>query len=135
MLPWNERFATGFTTIDSQHRMLINNINHLEELLTTTNPTREECEFVMHLVDFLESYAETHFKVEEQCMERHRCPAHQKNKEAHEQFRAFFREFKERYRAEGFRLEMLKSLHNTASSWIQEHILQIDIQLRGCLKG
>ncbi len=135
MVTWNEQLATGSDQIDLQHRMLINNINHLEGMLFGTNPTKEECDFLIHLVDFLESYAETHFKFEEQCMERYRCPAHQRNKEAHKQFQAFFHHFKARYKKEGFRQEVLKSLHETVSTWIQEHILQVDIQLRPCIEG
>jgi hemerythrin len=135
MLIWNEQFVTGSDTIDSQHRMLIDKINQLEMMLTDTNPTREGCEFVMHLVNFMESYAGTHFKFEEQCMESYRCPAHQKNKEEHERFLVSFHHFKERYVAEGFRLEVLQSLHQATSSWIQNHILRVDVQLRPCIKA
>ncbi|HTY88631.1 MAG TPA: hemerythrin family protein [Candidatus Acidoferrum sp.] len=134
MVLWNEQFETGSARIDLQHRMLINNINHLEAMLTGTNPSREECEFLIHLVDFLEAYAETHFQYEEQCMESYRCPAHQKNKEGHEQFRDFFRRFKKRHQAEGFRPEVLKELHTVASDWIEHHILRVDLQLKPCLK-
>ncbi len=135
MVQWNEQFVTGSSKLDSQHRMLINNINHLEEMLTTTNPTRAECEFVIHLVEFLEDYANMHFDLEEQCMARHRCPAHEKNKQGHEQFRVFFKHFKERYHAEGFRREVLLSLHKAVSEWIEGHILQVDTQLRPCIKA
>jgi hemerythrin len=135
MVRWNEQFVTGSSKLDLQHRTLINNINHLEGMLITTNPTREECEFVIHLVEFLESYADTHFNLEEECMERYRCPAHKKNKEAHEQFRSFFKHFKERYNAEGFRREILLSLHKALSQWIEGHILQVDTQLRPCIKA
>jgi hemerythrin len=134
MVQWNERFLTGSSKLDLQHRTLINNINHLEDMLMTTNPTREECEFLIHLVEFLESYADTHFNVEEECMERYRCPAHKRNKEAHEQFRTFFKEFKERYRVEGFRREILLDLYQTLSQWIEGHILAVDTQLRPCIK-
>ena len=71
---------TGSSTLDLQHRTLINNINHLEDMLLTTNPTRAECEFVIHLVEFLERYADTHFNLEEDCMERYRCPVHKKQR-------------------------------------------------------
>jgi hemerythrin len=135
MVHWTEQFVTGSGTIDQQHRMLINNINHLESMLTETNPTREEGEFLIHLVDFLEAYAGTHFQFEEECMERYRCPAHAQNKQAHERFLALIQQFKERCRTEGFRLDVLRSLHQTLSSWIQEHILQVDTQLRPCIKG
>ena len=135
MVTWTEQFATGSDKIDLQHRMLINNINHLEQMLSITNPTREECDFLIHLVDFLESYAETHFQFEEQCMERYRCPAHAVNKQAHERFRNFFRDFKARYRAEGFRHEIIVGLHEATSRWIAEHILHVDTQLKPCVKS
>jgi len=132
---WTEQFATGSKTVDEHHRTLINNINHLESMLTDTNPTREEAEFLLHLVDFLESYANTHFKFEEECMEKYRCPAHAQNKQAHEQLRKFFRQFKERCRAEGFHPDLLRQLHRVLSSWIEEHILLVDARLRPCIKG
>lgn len=135
MVIWTEQFATGSDAIDQQHRTLINNINHLESMLTDTNPTREEGEFLIHLVDFLELYANTHFEFEERCMESYRCPAHAKNKQAHAQFLKFLHQFKERYKAEGLRLDVLRSLHQTLSSWIQEHILHVDTQLRPCIKN
>ena len=135
MLLWNKTHATGSSTIDQHHQMLMDNINHLERMLTSTNPTAEECKLLIQLVDFLESYADMHFKFEEECMERFRCPAHQKNKEGHAQFREFFRRFKERHTTEGFRPEVLKDLHAMASAWIQTHILQVDLQLRPCIKA
>ena len=134
MLLWNEEFATGLDAIDKQHKMLIDHINRLEEMLATAKPTREEIEFAHSLVHFLESYADTHFKFEEQCMERYRCPAHAQNKEAHAKFLGFFCRFKKGFKAEGFRLEAFKELHQMASSWITDHILRIDTQLKPCVK-
>ncbi len=131
---WTSKFETGSEQIDLQHRMLITNINHLDELLNTTNPTKEECEFVTLVVDFLETYADNHFKLEEECMERHRCPAHAVNLRAHEYFRGFFRQYRQRCAAEGYRVELLRTLHEACHSWIQEHILKIDTQLRASLE-
>jgi hemerythrin len=133
MMIWSEKFESGSPKIDLQHQMLINNINHLEGMLTSTNPTPEECDFLIHLVGFLESYADMHFKYEEQCMESYRCPAHLHNKEQHQQYRDFFHNFKQRYTAEGFRPEVLKELHTTVEAWIENHILRVDTQLRPCI--
>jgi hemerythrin len=130
MILWTKQFETGLEKIDQQHQMLISKINHLEEQLHNTNPTREECEFVTQLVDFLESYADTHFKLEEACMARQRCPAHAQNKQGHERFRGFFRDYKRRCEVEGYTVELLRNLHDAASSWIKDHILKIDTQLR-----
>jgi len=135
MVIWNEKFATGSSIIDAHHQLLINHINELEMLLSRTNLDRAECESIVSLVEFLESYAGTHFKFEEQCMERYRCPAHARNQQEHQQFLEFFRDFKARYQAEGFRPDLLESLHRMTSAWIQKHILQVDTQLRSCFKG
>ena len=134
MVVWSEKFECGSPKLDLQHQMLINNINHLESMLTSTNFSREECDFLLHLVGFLEAYAEMHFKIEEDCMEKYRCPAYKQNKEAHQQYRDFFMGFKQRYLAEGLRPEVLSELHTAASAWIENHILRVDTQLKSCLK-
>jgi len=135
MIEWNKQLRTGSETIDGQHQMLIHNINHLECLLTETNPTKETCDFLLHLIDFLESYTEKHFRFEEDCMERHRCPVHAANKHAHQEFMEFFRQFKELSRHKGFRPDVVRTLHQTISLWIEEHILNVDIHLKPCLKA
>ena len=134
MLLWQEKFDTGHPTIDTQHKMLVTYINRLEGVLKTTNPNRQDCEFIISLVDFMESYVDSHFRFEEQCMDNYRCPAHQKNKLAHKEFLQFFRNFKERCSAEGFRPEILTELHQSTHDWILGHILQIDMQLKSCVK-
>ena len=101
MLLWSEQFATGHPTIDEQHRTLFDNINRLEGLLVQTNPSRAEVDFMLDLIGYLEGYVVQHFQLEEQCMESHRCPVFQQNKDAHRQFVAFFQRFRERCQAEG----------------------------------
>jgi hemerythrin-like metal-binding protein len=133
MLLWSEQFATGHPTIDEQHRTLFDNINRLEGLLVQTNPSRAEVDFMLDLIGYLEGYVVQHFQLEEQCMESHRCPVFQQNKDAHRQFVAFFQRFRERCQAEGFRQELLHHLHQTIHDWIQQHIMRIDVQLKPCL--
>jgi hemerythrin len=132
MIEWNEQFKTGFEALDQQHQMLIFNINHLETLLSDTNLTRENWEFLIRLVDFLESYAKRHFRHEEECMERHRCPSHARNKAEHLEFVGFINQFKEEIRHKGIRPEAMADLHRKMSLWIQDHILQVDTQLKSC---
>ena len=135
MLQWTDKFETGHGQIDSQHKLLISYINHLESMARTTNPCRREVEFMLNLVDFIENYIAVHFRNEESCMLRYRCPAHAENKNAHEQFLKFFQQFKQRFDAEGCRPEVLQELHEACRVWIQGHILHIDVQLRPCLSG
>ncbi len=131
MLTWSEQFATGSGLVDTQHRMLIDKINELEKLLSGSSPAKSVYD---GLLDFLGLYVTTHFKFEEQCMERAHCPAHEKNKQAHAAFLDVFGKFKERYQKEGANPELLKNLQTVASDWIKNHILTVDIQLKSCVK-
>jgi hemerythrin len=116
--------------IDSQHRMLISYINQLEVHAQLMNPTMEEMEKSFHFVDFLEDYALTHFQDEEQCMFRHRCPAHRENKQAHTDFLEELRRFKQRLGTEGHRSDILQGLHDYCGQWVQSHILRVDTKLK-----
>jgi hemerythrin len=133
MLLWTEQFATGSPVIDEQHRQLIRHLNQFEGLLVETNPTPENLAAIIGFLDFLEDYVEFHFHYEEGCMESHRCPAHQKNLQAHQNFNLLFQRFKARARKEGFRSVMLAELNQTINAWIQDHILRVDTQLKPCM--
>jgi hemerythrin len=134
MLLWTKQFATGVPEIDEQHRQLIHNVNQLEGLLVRTNPSVEDVRFIGDFVDFLGSYIDSHFKFEEDCMVKYRCPVHQKNQTAHEHFRQLYQRFKELARKEGFRIEVLTELNQGINAWIQDHILRVDTQLNGCFR-
>jgi hemerythrin len=133
MMLWTKQFETGSPVFDQQHRLLIDHINRLEDQLHTTNPSREEAEYVVYLLDYLGAYADLHFNGEEKCMESYRCPAHAQNQQEHERFRGFLRDYKRRCETEGFKLELLRNLHAMMGAWITEHILKIDTQLRPCI--
>lgn len=134
MLLWTEQFATGSPTIDEQHRQLILYINQFEGLLTQTNPTPQQIAFIIQFLQFLEDYGGTHFAYEEKCMESYRCPSHQKNLQAHAHFKDVFLRYKEHSQKEGFRQDLLMELNQIMQSWVQDHILRVDTQLKPCLQ-
>ena len=133
MLLWTEQFATGSPEIDEQHRSLIRHLNQFESLLVETNPTPAQLATIMKFLDFLEHYIACHFSFEENCMASHRCPVHQKNCQAHENFKQIFQRFKQRSQKEGFRTPMLMEMNDTINVWIQDHILRVDTELKPCL--
>ena len=135
MIIWTEKYETGSAKLDQQHRILIDNINLLEDLLQSPVLSGEETEFAVQLVEYLEAYANLHFRAEEKCMESYRCPVHAKNQQEHERFRSFLMDYKRVYLKEGFKVELLKSLHGVIQSWINVHILKIDTQLKPCISG
>ena len=132
MLTWTEEFATGSGLLDTQHRLLIEKINKLEELLNGPPPSKAAYD---ELLDFLSYYAVAHFKFEEQCMSQKKCPVHEQNKQAHAAFLGAFAKFKDRYQAEGPKPELLESIQKTASEWIKHHILTVDVNLKACINN
>ena len=134
MIILTKEFETGSAKLDQQHQLLIDNTNLLEELLDTAAPGGQEAKFAAFLVDYLEAYANIHFKGEEQCMESYRCPVHALNQQEHQRFRGFIHDYKRRCEVEGFRVELLRNLHEVIRTWISEHILKIDTQLNPCIQ-
>lgn len=134
MIIWTKEFETGSANLDLQHRLLIDNINNLGNHLENLSPTPEAREFAAYLVDYLETYANMHFMIEEKCMESHRCPAHEENRQQHEKLRAYLQNYRKRAKAEGFKVEQLQDLHRVFLIWVREHILKIDTQLKPCIQ-
>ena len=134
MINWTKAFETGSAKLDLQHRLLIDNINLLEEELKKPHLTRVEAAFANRLLGYLEAYTNIHFDAEEKCMESYRCPVHAQNRQEHERFRGFIRDYKRQCEVEGFKVELLKSLHELMRTWITEHILRIDTQLKPCIQ-
>jgi hemerythrin len=133
MLLWSEEFETGHSLIDTHHRMLIAYINRLEELARNSDPGRVDVELFLRFIEFLETYILAHFSAEENCMRRFKCPVGVENAQAHQAFLVYFQKFKLRLEIEGYRSEVVKELHESCKSWIQQHILRIDVQLKPCL--
>jgi hemerythrin len=129
MLEWKSDYETGVMTIDTQHRMLFNNINLLEKLLVKETVEPAEANY---LLNFLERYAAQHFNGEETCMARYRCPAHAKNKEEHGQFMSTLKLARSQHDVSDKPKEILQRLHESMVWWIHNHILKVDIQLKDC---
>jgi hemerythrin-like metal-binding protein len=130
MLAWSDKYATGFPLVDAQHQMLIGQINELERMLLHPPLAKEDCD---NLVRFMACYIETHFRYEEDCMHRHRCPVQDQNKQAHADLLSIFMQFRERYAAQGPETELLKNFQLTAANWVRDHILRVDLHLRACV--
>jgi hemerythrin len=127
MLDWSKDYETGIPLVDTQHKVLFENINKLENLVGNKAVTRPE---VDRLVQFLATYAANHFTFEERCMQRYHCPAHKVNEAAHAKFLEVFGAWKVEYDRLGPTAALLQQLHATTSAWIRQHILKVDIQLR-----
>ncbi len=127
MVTWEEKFETGIKQIDEQHQSLFNYINDLEKCIQDQTFEGVKIEIILN---FFQMFCATHFSLEETCMLRSKCPVYDQNKKAHEQFLAYYKSFRVKFRESKKKLSMLKEFHGVLIKWLVNHIMKIDMQLR-----
>ncbi len=130
MIEWSDRYLTGISSIDHQHERLFAFCNSLEQRLQKG----EGRALVKEGLSFLETYIEVHFGAEDLCMVRDACPLASQNRRAHQAFIDRFGSLKTELRSSADPAETLILFHKHLERWIGEHILRIDVSLRGCLE-
>jgi hemerythrin len=131
MLEWKSDYETGVPELDTQHKVLFDNINRIGKLLDKPDIERAEAAY---LLQFLEQYAAQHFSGEETCMARFHCPAHERNKNEHEMFLEILKIARGEFESTTLPKPVLERLHESMVWWINDHILKVDIKLKGCVE-
>ncbi|PTY05498.1 hemerythrin [Opitutaceae bacterium EW11] len=130
MLTWSPEFETGVAMIDNDHQQLVKGLNDLERALADGQGSAK----IANLLAFLEKYAAEHFRREEDCMQRHRCPVAAANEKAHQQFMAKFASAKARIaKSPGSSALVAIQTQRELSDWIVQHILRVDLHIKACI--
>ena len=125
-MKWSEEFATGFTHLDEQHKMLFTMVDDYREALNEGGGER----VYDVLLQSLDAYARAHFRAEEECMVRYECPAAKENASAHTRFVVTLSEFRQRFHVNGFSRADATVLVDTLDRWLADHICRLDVRLR-----
>jgi len=125
---WSDDYATGIARVDEQHKMLFSSVGDFREALDAGVGSRT---YGM-LLDFLDQYTRGHFSYEEGCMERHRCPVAQQNKDEHTALLRTLGQFRQRFAEHGYTAGDAVSLLDTLDDWLGSHICRVDIHLKHC---
>jgi len=130
MITWDDSMSIGVARIDAQHKMLFQKFNELSEAIA--GPRSKEV--AGDLLDFLQFYATWHFGQEENCMNEYNCPAAAQNKQAHAEFVKTFGQFYEQWQYGTMTPELVVKTHQELEKWLVVHVVQVDTQLRPCVK-
>jgi hemerythrin-like metal-binding protein len=130
MTEWKEEYATGDDTVDRQHRMIFKMAADFRLALEDGAGGG----VYGGLLDSLGLYCRGHFALEEMTMEKYDCPAVEENKAAHALFLETYEGFLERFERYGYRDEDARALMDLLESWLVDHILAIDLQLRDSIR-
>jgi len=80
-LIWREQMSVANTLIDTEHKYLLEQINHIEEAIKT----KENHDIVVETLDNLVSYTKTHFEHEEIIQYKINYPGHVEHKLEHKE--------------------------------------------------
>lgn len=126
---WKDSYSTGVERVDQQHQMIFKMTNDFRLALDEGGG---ESVYPLFL-EYLEHYCKAHFDFEEGCMHKLKCPAAQKNKQAHLEFVDNFERFSLAYQNHGFQQTDARELIDTIDNWLQDHICCIDVHLKQCI--
>lgn len=128
MTAWNARLETGHANIDAEHREFFRQLDGLKSAVDG-GAGREQ---IAELIIILQKYVLGHFAREEAHMQLVQCPALHANCSAHRLFAEKLDHWLDILSMSGTPLTVLLDVHRESIAWIENHILHIDCQLRGC---
>lgn len=120
---WNERFETGFATVDAQHRHLVGLVNRVGDLLLDSPPGGSAA--LDDIFRELATYAHTHFRDEERLM--HEAGVATDHFQHHARtHRDFVEQLKTMWAQRTLMDEPAEILHGFLVAWLSFHILGED---------
>ena len=130
MIIWDDSMSTGVPIVDEQHKMLFQKFNDFSEAMSKVTARETAGE----LLDFLQFYVKWHFEQEEEFMDEYKCPAAAENKRTHAEFINTFGQFYSQWQEGTMTPKLMSKTHLELGKWLVNHVLQVDIQLRPCVK-
>lgn len=125
---WDDSYRIGITTIDRQHQTLFSLYNKLVDAHTNNGHD----EIVTDALTEMTEYYKHHFETEEQYMEGFEFPLLKEHQKEHEHF--IEDTIQLCFTAMQNNDQVVTDLFETLSSWLKNHILGSDMQLKSYLK-
>lgn len=123
LMQWQDRLSVHNDMIDGDHKHLIDLINNLHDAVTEGHGADK----VGETLDELVIYTATHFKREEEAMQRTGYPDYEAHKRMHDDLVGKVLDYQKKHRAgdAGAPDQVLRFL----KQWLTNHIMQIDTKL------
>jgi hemerythrin len=128
MLNWHAGMTTGVPELDHHHRQIIDRFNEFTACISLGESERRA--EAGRILDFLQFYAQWHFRREEALMEKYRCPAAAENKRAHAEFLKRFGGLYEEWQTKGMDPVLVDDTFAALMEWIMNHIQGVDTRLK-----
>jgi hemerythrin len=120
MIKWSEQLSVKIESIDNEHKKLIEIINKLY----TAMSRREGHSVLDAILIELADYTATHFKHEEEALQKYNFPGFSGHKKQHEEFVSKVVDTKKKYEEGAIMLTV--PIVDFLNSWVQNHIMKMD---------
>ena len=130
-ITWNTSLAIGYELIDTQHKELFQRVNNLLDAMSKGKGRLE----VEKVVDFLGEYVVSHFKAEEDLMQKYRYPGYTSHKIQHTRLITTYTSMKVKINQEGVTPALTLQVQGQLGEWLINHIGKQDQVLGAFLKN
>ncbi len=120
---WDSSLETGIVPIDEQHKELFNRIDKLELAIYSGRSSSE----LVKLMEYLESYIQEHFELEEKLMLDSTYPGFAAHVRQHEEFHNLCTSMLNNFRNRGADNYLAIDIDKQMRKWWENHILKIDM--------
>lgn len=129
LIAWSDNLSVGISSIDEQHKKLVNMINALNDAMSRG----EARDVLKKIFDGLLVYADKHFGYEEKLFATHKYAAEPAHRKEHDALRKRVTELKQRMDEGDYMLgaEVMAFL----KEWLTNHILKSDKAYTSFFKG
>lgn len=129
---WQPDWSVGEAALDREHQSLIAIINALGAALLVGPSELDRESFAHQVLSELVSYAENHFRHEEEVMAVAEFPDLERHREGHLHFRKQVMDLAARVAEDP---QALAELHTFLTAWLRHHILEQDKRYSPFLQG
>lgn len=128
---WTSDLETGNSTIDGQHKQLINAINNLLEACSQGKGR----DALKETTTFLYDYTAKHFADEEKLQIASQYPDYTNHKQYHEGFKKVVREIADQLEKEGPNLVLVGKVNTSIGGWLINHIKKEDVKVAAHIRS
>ena len=119
-LEWSDDLSVKISSFDNEHKKLIEILNKLSDAMSQGQGQK----VMAGILSELANYTKTHFKHEEDVMEKYAFPGISEQKKQHAEFISKINEMQTQFNSGVMSLSI--SVFNFIASWVQNHIKKAD---------
>ena len=127
-LEWKGEYSVGVAELDTQHKTLIEIINHLAETVSHVSNEAEIRQIVADIV----AYKNIHFATEEKYFKEFDYTEREEHERRHHEFSERIEELKQKHTAEGSAATLAFEIVDFLEDWFVQHLLRTDKRYTEC---